>query len=791
MVVNAKARDKAKRMVHVMATTAPQDMQTSRMIWVNLENRRVSSVDRENLAIGIVFLSNDELEKAFKCFSKCIMVCKHVHIAMIYRGIVQYRRGKFFQALADFTDASKTIESSNVLIKNHIEDVLIARFNRGMTHFRLGNDAPGILDIKFALAINPANVHVRSILMQVQRRSCNYIEAVEHCMVIKNIAEEEAAVIADAKKKAQQSLGGESSDDFNMKLTFPATKSPTSSKTNTKSLKRGTSHFDSMIDYAMSSELLKPKNVGVDVKEPESCFPSLRERKEDFLLQKNQECSTQNSMYLENFKHENGYKRHMFDTHFIRLTDIQEALIQTQYLRSEANKALIMRCLRSFAIFSDVEEELLLRLAGCVEYRAVHSKSVLFFQDDPVDAVLLVLTGQLQLRLDSRGGAASSAVVAELNQFDTFGPFGCLFHKGNTAFLQKMYQICEDAENGKRTDFSPQQLDAAASFSSSIASSQCFSEQDLPRALQPGGFMTCKVAKPTELIMVHKADFDRLLRGPTEIQFFKRLELLKASGVFSGDFSYYDLVRLGRMSVLRRYRQGEVILSQGEVPEFMYFVLKGICKAMKRPDPTEYLAQRLVLLKTKVDNFDELYTYHHSLRTRANPSSSSSTPGSPPEDVEEEHRNLKLEIASLEVQHAKEIVLEKKRRQEEQELIHLGHNVPERFVEVSSLHWPQVFGEAAILQPDGGVSAGTVVADTNCHLMCLHKSHLQASPSVISSRVLGNVRDRMVVYPSHEQLVVQLADKEGWASYKAEALEKISKERWPGCQAAKPVSFYT
>jgi hypothetical protein len=47
----------------------------------------------------------------------------------------------------------------------------------------------------------------------------------------------------------------------------------------------------------------------------------------------------------------------------------------------------------------------------------------------------------------------------------------------------------------------------------------------------------------------------------------------------------------------------------------------------------------------------------------------------------------------------------------------------------------------------------------------------------------------MVVYPSHEKLVELLADKESWIAYKAETLDDLSKEKWPGCQAAKPHPF--
>ena len=777
LVVSTKARNKAKRMVKVMAKNASQDPQTSRLMWVNLENRHCSAFDRDNLASGINHLQNDKLENAFRSFSKAIMVCKQVHIAMIYRGIVQYRRGKFFNALDDFTNASKNIESSNILIKNHMEDILIARFNRGITYFRLGDDTPGMQDIKFAFAVNPANIHVRMMLMQVQRRSSNYLEAVEHCISIKNTAEEEVAA-----RMVAENLQSKNGDDSKpSKTSFPSPKG-------SKHIKRVASGFESMfgsdLNVSSASDAYKPKIVDVDVKIPESCFPGLNERKIEFMSQKTQEdSSNNNSMFLENFKHANGFKRHMFDTHFIRLSEVQEALVQKPPLRSAANKALIMRCLKSFAIFCDLEEDKLLELAGCVEYRAVNNKSVIFSEEAPVEAVVLVLSGQLQLRLEGQVGGMPTAVVSELNEFDMYGHYACIFNATNMHFVQMILRMCQDADSGLRTDFSPQQLNDVSIRSEPTESIQ---SQDLPRALQPPSFMTCRVTSPTEMILVHQADFDRLVRHQTEIQFFKRLELLKASGLFSGDFPHYDLVRLGRMCVLRRYRQGETILKQGETPDFVFFVMKGVCRAMKRPEPTEYLSQRLLVLRKKVDKFEQNYTFHHSLRKS---SLDTAEEGSHQVEVENDHMNLKAEIDRLEIQEAKEIILEKKRREEEKELILLGHDVPDRYVDVSSLHWPQLFGEAAILQPDTGVSAGTVVADTNCHLMCMHKSNLKTF--LTNKKIIDNVKDRSVKYPSHEKLVLQLAEKEKWVDYKAEALEDISKERWPGCQAAKPQAFYT
>lgn len=793
IIVGAKARDKAKQMMSTMALSAHHDETTSRLIMVNLESRRVSAQDRDNLAGGISCLLSEKLEDSVKCFSKAIMVCKQVHIAMIFRGIVNYRRGKFFLALEDFTNALKNIESSNITIKNHMEDILIARFNRGMTFFRLGEDTSGLLDLKFALAVNPSNSHVRSALMQAQRRASHYIEAVEHCVVLK----EEAQALAAASQPINRS---NSNTDEHKANGTDANRSPIPSPKNNnggrKTLRRvfnnavsgeSFSEFGSPLTSAL--DVSRVKLIDVVIKEPETSFPSLAERKIEFMSQKKtEETSAQNSMYLENFKHANGFKRHMFDTHFICLSELQEALLQPPETRTEQSKNFIMGYLKNYAIFCDIDEKLLFEVAGAVEYRAIRNQSIVFFQGDPVDAVVLVLSGLLHLRLDHGGKAgAFSTVVAELGKYEMYDSFASIFHSDNTNFLQKINQICLDGENGQHHDFSPNYL--SDEKYNENASQELASISELPRALQPGTFMTCKVASPSELILLKQVDFDRLLRHQTEIEFFRRLEVLKASGVFSnGAISYFDLVRLGRMCVLRRFHEGEVILSQGEVPNFMYFVLRGSCKALKRPDPTEYLCQRLKDLRDKVDNYDEKYTFHHRQRNVMTAAAETTRVHGHVTAIEMERINLKAEIARLEILEAKETIAEKKRRQEEKELATLGHKVRDRFVEITTLHWPQIFGEAAILQPDSGMSAGTIVAESNCHLLCLHKAHLQTF--VISKKIMENVRVRGVVYPSHEKLILELAEKEKWVSFKNEALDEISKNKWPGFQKEKKEHFY-
>lgn len=83
------------------------------------------------------------------------------------------------------------------------------------------------------------------------------------------------------------------------------------------------------------------------------------------------------------------------------------------------------------------------------------------------------------------------------------------------------------------------------------------------------------------------------------------MQLFKCSGLFTGLLKEHELVRLVRMSFQRRYGQGAVILEQGEAPQYLYIVMKGICKVVKRPDPSENLVRKLEEMKQAVSRHDQ------------------------------------------------------------------------------------------------------------------------------------------------------------------------------------------
>ena len=142
------------------------------------------------------------------------------------------------------------------------------------------------------------------------------------------------------------------------------------------------------------------------------------------------------------------------------------------------------------------------------------------------------------------------------------------------------------------------------------------------------------------------------------------------------------------------------------------------------------------------------------------------------------NKNIELEIARLESLAGKTVQMEQKRREEEAEMIKLGRPVPNSKVDIATLKWSQIFGEACLLAPESGTSLGTVLADTVSEVVLIHKSYLQTFK--IDEKHLDRVRIRAVQYPSDEKLVEMLHVGNEWASYKAGIVEDIPKSKWPG-----------
>jgi CRP-like cAMP-binding protein/tetratricopeptide (TPR) repeat protein len=107
----------------------------------------------------------------------------------------------------------------------------------------------------------------------------------------------------------------------------------------------------------------------------------------------------------------------------------------------------------------------------------------------------------------------------------------------------------------------------------------------------------------------------------------------------------------------------------------------------------------------------------------------------------------------------------------------LASQLNRKQAEIKLLQWPMIFGEACVLQPDVGVSRGSIVADTTVECIVLHRMQLQTF--AVDDHFLDRVRDKAVVYPGDPDIVVDLFRKQNWQQYKLEVMQDISKSRWP------------
>ena len=87
-------------------------------------------------------------------------------------------------------------------------------------------------------------------------------------------------------------------------------------------------------------------------------------------------------------------------------------------------------------------------------------------------------------------------------------------------------------------------------------------------------------------------------------------------------------------------------------------------------------------------------------------------------------------------------------------------SLTEKLSEVSTLQWPQLFGEACVTDPVAGTSRGTIVADTTLEVLAIHKSQLQTFR--VKEDLLERIKYRSVGYPEDEELLAQKERAEAW-----------------------------
>lgn len=398
--------------------------------------------------------------------------------------------------------------------------------------------------------------------------------------------------------------------------------------------------------------------------------------------------------------------------------------------------------------------------------------------------------------------------------------------------------------------------------------------KSIHRALHPGMFMNYAMQSPCEIMMISEKDFQRILYDYVVEEFLRRLKGILASGIFSG-WKPEDIIRLARMGQIINVKNGETIVKQGRKPSYLYIILKGMCKVMKKPNRTEMLLQNLSIANEKAEQHDLKYVFHHRVARGGLESPGSSTGGgssmenspinsrhsspvnspkalrsslspnskilsSPSTNLRKSvRRQKKINMAFANADAMKDfstsVIMpptklteaEKARHETAQEidklngLIHkarildameqknayqrrltrmqrgsamsnatthlglkrddrtedakiqdLAYTLGNKYAEIRTIQWPMIFGEACILDPENGVSRGSIVADTACEIFAIHKVQLQTFQ--IDDNFLERVKAKVVAYPADSDMVVNLYQQQEWKEYRKEVLKKVA-----------------
>ena len=535
---------------------------------------------------------------------------------------------------------------------------------------------------------------------------------------------------------------------------------------------------------------VKSNCLTISVQTPHASAITLRQN------QKRQESSNLD-MNLMKYKISLGYQND--DVHskiFEKLSPLQEALVSSPLTRNQFEIEIISSRIKLFPFFRDLSTELANQLANVVEYRAVTSKNQIFEQNKEADAMCLILNGHVQSKIELPIHMAQIPAIFDYYQDSVIGDLDLLFNKDSSFNINDIIKI-ED-------EFAKQDVDDDLE-SGSVSS--------FHRALQPNWFSSYHVVMQSEILVISKFYFNSILTEIAVADLKKRFESIKSCGIFKS-WSNLDMLRLARMGSIRPYKTGDILLEQGKNSDFLYIIVSGVCKVKKRADKTEILARLLAEARQKAVNHDLKYTFHHRLRNITAPvdkkliqgSSVSNYPNnSNTGDSEVTSKKTKIslpdsrfitipevnrvklaeEISKLEVLLAKEQAIKLKEEQDFEEALELAlknksKKIPSRNMsdcDICTLNWPRYFGEASLLDSDNPMALGTVVAESACEILLLHKYQLQTFH--VGENLLLLVSAGAIKYPTDAELIRTIDHQKEWKKYRENIMQGIPKHRWP------------
>lgn len=283
--------------------------------------------------------------------------------------------------------------------------------------------------------------------------------------------------------------------------------------------------------------------------------------------------------------------------------------------------------------------------------------------------------------------------------------------------------------------------------------------------------------------------------------------------------SNLEKLRLARMGFVKSFKGGDLIIEQGRKSDYLFLIITGMCKVKKRADKTEIVGKLLAEAKQKALNHDLKYAFHHRLRNElaqvtkedlvAKSAATKSDFVDPSSNIQElphvnlsqelldtkyltlsevQRAHLAEEIVRLEALLAKEQAIKAREEQDYEAAMEeylknpnkVGSKLPKRAqsdCDICLLSWPRFFGEICLFEPEQSICLGTVMAESACDVLMVHKYQLQTFH--IGESLLKRVADRSVKFPTDKDLIMQIDREKEWSKYRSSLMSAIPKGRWP------------
>ena len=648
-----------------------------------IRQRAIPLGDIEAIEHGLELEKENEMDDALKYYRKLKRRFKFVQIPTTCVGIILFKQGKYLQAIKEFNDAIK-FQSTLPRAIFCADDDMMALYNRALCHFRTGNDGLAIDDLEQSLKLNDDKIispphedsilQVRRVLVIAYRRLGKFEKSIKFSDIVisaddskhsrnhrrhdsrhkEHIKEPKiqpqmslvpglydvdvtdkpilaSAPIEKPGKSEGDNVGVHASSSQNSPSCPSAASGPSAPVTRSRA-NTDLSKFlgDIENDGNSPGKKMKTRERQRD-REP----PDITRRKNipthlikgqtstGLLSHVAKKPPEKNEINLKWFKGTIGMTgltlhEHMFE----RLTELQDALITPPFERSKTELETITKRLRLIPFLANLDVKKMNSLAQCIEYRVVPVKQQLFEQNRECEAMCIVMSGHVQVKLDLPPNMAPLPAILDYYENGVFGHLDLLFHQ----------------------DCPIQPIDHIFNMKGHRHAHAIDDNNDgyVNRAEVPSWFSSHHVQSQSEILFVSRLNFNALLTDQALDDLKTRIEVISACGVFNR-WPKLEILRMARMGIVRGYKPGEIIIEQGKRNEHLYFIIRGVCGVQKRADKTEILGRLLQEAKNKASIHDQKYSFHHRLRNNIAPVRH--------EDMISRHAGVHVDASSTDHQH--------------------------------------------------------------------------------------------------------------------------------------------